>query len=329
MRTLVRHIPWLAAAALGSAFAVTAPAYAQSFPSQNITLVVSYPAGGVPDVIARIIGPAISDRLGRPVLVENRPGASTTIGTASVARSAPDGHTLLLGDAALAVVPNVVAKLSYDAERDLAAIAPLMRSFMTLMINPKVPAATVEELIALAKANPGELKFGSSGLGTPPHLGALAFLQATGVSMLHVPYRGVALALSDVVGGHIQVVFVSQSVGASQARSGNARVLAVYGEQRQRSLPEVPTFRERGIDTRVADQGTWFGMFVAAGTPAGVIDRLNQVINDVLRDAPTRTKLEEADFHLTGGTPAELGSLLREHTVHWREAFRKAGLKPE
>ncbi len=321
---------WASLCAVGLGLvALSSAALGQAYPTQNVTLVVAYPAGGVPDVIARILGPALSDRLGKPVVIENRAGASSTLGMASVARATPDGHTLLLGDTSLAVAPNVVAKLSYDAQRDLAPIAPLMRSFMTLMINPKVPAANVKELVLLAKAKPGELKYGTSGFGTPPHLGALAFIQAAGIDMLHVPYRGVALALNDVVGGHIQVVFVSQSVGASQAKGGNARVLGVYGEKRVASLPDVPTFRESGLDTRFADQGTWFGLVTTGGTPPPILERLNVVINQVLADPPTKGKLEAADFHLTGGTQADLAKLIADHTVHWREAFKKAGLKPE
>lgn len=315
-------------AAVAAALAA-APASAQTWPSQNITMVVPYPAGGVPDVIARIIGPPIADRLGKPVVVENRPGASTTVGTASVARAAPDGHTWLLADVAMTVVPNLVAKVGYDHQKDLAPVARLMRSFMTLLVNPGVPARSVAELVALAKARPGELKYGTSGIGSPPHLGALAFIQATGIDMLHVPYRGVALALNDVVGGHIQVVFVSQSVGASQVKANTVRVLGVYGEKRVASLPETPTFRELGLDTRVADQGAWFGMMVPTGTPAPVIERMGVVINEVLADPPIKARLEGADFALTGGTAADLKLLIDQQTDYWREAFKKAGVKPE
>lgn len=305
------------------------PALAQTYPTQNITLVVAYPAGGVPDVIARIMAPALADRLGKSVIIENRGGATTTVGTALVARATPDGHTLMLGDTSLAVAPNVVAKMPYDAQKDIAPIAPLMRSFMTLMVHPSVPATTPREFVALAKAKPGDLKYGTSGNGTPPHLGALAFIQASNIDVLHVPYRGVALALSDVVGGHLQFVFVSQSVGASQAKGGYARVLGVYGEKRVASLPDVPTFKESGFDTAFADAGTWFGLVTTGGTPKAVIDRLNEATNAVLADPPTKAKLEDADFHLTGGTPEQLAKLIADHTVYWREAFKKAGVKAE
>ncbi len=307
----------------------TLTATAQTYPTQNITLVVAYPAGGVPDVIARILAPALGDRLGRTVLVENRAGASTTVGTASVARAAPDGHTLMLGDTSLAVAPNVVAKMPYDSQKDLAPIALLMRSFMTLMVHPSVPAKTPQEFVALAKSKPGELKYGTSGIGTPPHLGALAFIQATGIDVLHVPYRGVALALSDVVGGHLQFVFVSQSVGASQAKGGNARVLGVFGEKRVASIPDVPTFKESGINTPFADAGTWFGLVTTAGTPKAVIDRLNKATNEALADPAVKAKLEAADFHLTGGSAESLAKLIADHTVYWRESFSKAGVKAE
>ncbi|MDB5569576.1 MAG: extra-cytoplasmic solute receptor [Hyphomicrobiales bacterium] len=316
------------AALLG--FAPPAPAQgAANFPSQTITIVVSYAAGGPPDVAARMIAPAMSTILGKPVVIENRTGASTAIGTQAVARAAPDGHTLLMADSALTVAPNILANPGFDPQKDFAPVAPLLRTYMTLVVHPSVPAKSVQELIAFAKGKPGELKYGTSGIGTPPYLGALAFIQATGVEMLHVPYRGVALALNDMVAGHLSLVFVSQSTAASQVQGGGARVLGVFGEKRHASLPDVPTFREVGLDTRIMDEGIWFGIVAPAGTPPAIVDKLNAAINAAVSEPATKSRLAAADFHVSGGSPADLRKTIDENTVYWREAFKRAGVIPQ
>ena len=303
---------------------------AVNFPTQNIVLVVPFPAGGPPDVIARILQPQLQTLLGKPVVIENRAGAASAMGASSVARAAPDGHTLLMVDPALAVAQNIMEKPGFDPQKDFAFVAPTMRSYMTLVVHPSVPAETVAEFIALAKARPGDIKYGTSGVGSPPYLGALAFLQATGVDLTHVPYRGAALALNDAVGGHISAVFVSQASAGAQVKGGQLRVLGVYGEQRLRSLPDVPTFKESGIDTPIANQGTWFGVAAPAGTPAPIIAKLNAAFNQALRDPHTRDLLEKADFvNIEGGTPDDLKKIVDENVVYWRELFKKAGVKPE
>ncbi len=327
----------LSAVVMSAAWAAFAsPAAAQdpssvaaSFPSQTITIVVGYAAGGPPDVAARMIAPAMSSILGKPVVIENRTGASTAIGTQAVARATPDGHTLLMADSALTVAPNILANPGFDPQKDFAPVAPLLRTYMTLVVHPSVPARTVQELVAFAKDKPGELKYGTSGVGTPPYLGALAFIQATGVEMLHVPYRGVALALNDMVAGHLSLVFVSQSTAASQVQGGNARVLGVFGEKRHESLPDVPTFREVGLDTRIMDQGIWFGIVAPAATPAPIVDKLNMAINAAINEPATKARLAAADFHVSGGSPADLRKTIDENTVYWREAFKRAGVAPQ
>lgn len=325
---------WLVPALTGcSAMLAAQPTAAQdaaaSFPSQNIVIVAPYPAGGPSDVISRILGPHISQQLGKPVIVENRAGASSTLGTSSVARSAPDGHTLLLVDPSLTVAPNVVAKPNYDAARDFVAVVPLVRSVMMLVVNASSPARSVAEFVELAKSRPGEIKYAHSGLGSPPFLGALAFVQATGVPIAAVPYRGVGQALSDVVGGHISMVFVSQAVAAPLVQAGKAKVLATMGPSRLKSLPEVPTFRETGLDLKLIDQGTWFGIAAPAATPAPIVAKLNAAFNRALADPEIRTKFEAIDYAVVGGTSAELEKTIAAHLVHWKDAFAKAGIKPE
>ena len=309
------------------------PALAQDaaagFPSQNIIIVAPYPAGGPSDVISRILGPHISQQLGKPVIVENRAGASATLGTASVARAAPDGHTLLLVDPSLTVAAHVVAKPNFDAAKDFVAVAPLVRSAMMLVVKSDAPAKSVQEFVAHAKANPGDIKYGHSGLGSPPHLGAMAFVEATGVQLTPVPYRGVGIALNDVVGGHISMVFVSQGVAAAQVKGGYARVLATMGATRLKSLPEVPTFRELGIDLKVIDEGTWFGIAAPAATPAPIVAKLNDAFNRALADPDIRSKFEAIDYTPIGGGSGVLAGIITAHLAHWKDAFAKAGVKPE
>ncbi len=319
--------------ALAAALLFPAMATGQSpakFPAGNITIVVPYAAGGPPDLIARMIAPVMGQTLGTSVIVENRPGASTAIGSALVARAAPDGLTIMTVDPGLVVSPYMVAKPGYDVQKDFAWIAPLMRSYMGLIVAKDFPAKSVGEFIAMAKAKPGDIKYGTSGLGTPPHLGALAFLQATNIDLVHVPYRGVALALNDVISGQISAVWMSQASAKAQVQSGLVRVLGVYGERRLSSLPDTPTFKELGIDTSVADQGTWFGFAAPAATPPDIVARLNAAVNAALRDPATHSLLEKADFvGIDGGSQGQLKAIIDSNVAYWREAFSKAGVKPE
>lgn len=320
-------------AAFAFAIAVTGQTAAQEagagYPSRNVTFVIPFPAGGVPDIVARIISPPLSELLGKPVVVENRPGASTTLATTSVVRATPDGYTILSVDISYTVAPNLVVKSNYDPLSDLTPVVLTSRSSLFLAVNPALPANSPQELVALAKAKPGELKYGTSGIGTPPHLGAVSFLNATGVSMLHVPYRGAALALQDVVGGHIQLIFTAPSVAASQGKAGQVRVLGVTGAQRSSSLPEVPTFKESGINMKEFDFGTWFGVMVPNGTPDGIVTKLNAAINKVLVMPDVVEKLAKQDFSVAGGAPSELTKVVELQTKYWREALQAAGVKPE
>ena len=324
---LVRWICLVAAVVFHqSALAQTSPA---KYPNGPITIIVAYAPGGPPDIIARLLSPVLGEELGASVVVENRPGASTAIGSAQLARAAPDGQTLMMVDPGLVVSPHMVAKPGYEVQKDFAWIAPLMRSYMGLVVRADFPAKSVAEFIAMAKAKPGDIKYGTSGLGTPPYLGALAFLQATNIDLTHVPYRGVALALNDVIAGNISAVWMSQATAGPQTKSGLVRVLGTFGDQRIASLGGVPTFRETGVDTRVADQGTWFGMAAPAGTPRPIIERINAAVNKALRDPATREKLEKADFAgINGGTPEDLSAMIDQNVVYWGEVFAKAGVKP-
>jgi len=321
MRFALRLLGSLSAIVMG--LAAGGAAQAQEYPARHITLVVPYAAGGPTDINARILAPALSEILGKQVVVENRGGAGTTIGTGLVAHAPADGYTLLFADIGLAVSHNLVDKANYDAQRDFAPVAFVTRSSLSLVVNPKVPANTVAELIDLAKKKPGEFQYASAGLGSPPHLAGVAFTRATGTEMLHVPYKGSGPAVSDVIGGQISLMFLGPSAAASQVKSGRLRALAITGAERSPALPDVPTFRESGIDLAGIDSGTWWGVVAPAGTPAAVVQKLNKAINRVLSDPRLKQKFAASDFTVVGGAPEAFGAFVKSQQDYWREALRQ------
>lgn len=302
---------------------------AAQYPSHNILVLVPFPPGGPPDVLNRIIAQQWGEELGKPVVVENRPGASTAIASQAVARAAPDGYTLLATDISIAVVPHILANPGFDPLKDLIPVGPTARSVLTVVINPAVPANTVQDLVALAKAKPDDIKVGHSGIGTPPHLGAVAFLQATKTRMLLVPYRGAALALNDVVAGHMSMLVTAPSTSIALTREGKVRMLGVTGGKRITALPDVPTLRENGIEMAGVDDGVWFGITAPAATPADIVSKLNATLNKAVQHAAVREKLAMLDITAGGGTPHEFGQHIATQLEFWREPMRAAGVKPE
>ena len=298
------------------------------FPSRNITYVVPFPAGGVADILARIYTPALAEALGKPIVIENRPGASTSLATNGVMRSPPDGYTIMQVDMSYAVAPNVVVA-GYDPVRALTPVVQVARSTLVLAAHPALSVKSAPELVTLAKAKPGELKYGTSGIGTPPHLGAVSFIVATGATMLHVPYRGAPQAFQDVVAGHVQLIFTAPSLSMEQARQGRVRLLGITGDTRSPSLPEVPTFSEVGIHMKEMDFGTWMGAMVPNGTPQAIVDKLNAAFNRVLAMPEVRAKLGQADYVVVGGAPSALAEVIASQTRYWRDALTAAGIKPE
>jgi tripartite-type tricarboxylate transporter receptor subunit TctC len=316
-------------AALLTAFSVVASAQAQTYPTKYITLVVPFPAGGPPDVNARFVATALSDVLGQQVIVENRSGAAGTIGTAAVARSAPDGYTLMLADITFLVGPSLFANLKYDPLRDFVPVGSLSRANMFLVVNPSFPAKTVSDLVAMAKQRPGELQYVNPGLGTPPHLAALAFTRATGTVMAPISYRGAGPAVADLVAGHVPIIFLGLSASAPQVQSGKLRALAVTGRQRVAEFSDIPTFRESGVDLGGLEDGAWFGIVAPTGTPAAIIEKLNSAVNQVLIDPKTRSAFETKAFATAvGGTSLEFGTFLRTQQKFWRKALESAGVHP-
>ena len=326
---MLRALAITASLVIAGATPGSAQEAASAYPSRNITLIVPQAAGGSPDVVARLVATPLAELLGRPVIIENRPGASASIGAAAVAKAPADGYTLLFIEITVVVAPSLITRVAYDPAKDFAPVSVIARSWLTMVVSTKVPAKTVTDFIALAKAKPGEMKFASSGLGSPPHLVGLAFLQATGTSMAHVPYRGTAPAVTDVVGGHVETLFVSFATAQSQAEAGLVRILAVSGPARFPTLPDVPTFKESGIDLKGAEDGAWFGLAAPAGTPAPIVDKLNAAVNQVLSQPATADLITAANFKAEGGKPEVLGRLIVEHTRYWSELLKASGIQPK
>ncbi len=300
-----------------------------SYPSRNILLVVPFAAGGPPDVIARVLAPSMSETLGRTIIVENRPGASTTMGTLAVTRAAPDGYTLLASSLSMVVVPYVLAKPGFDPLIDLKPISTTGSSPQTLVVNPALPIKTAADLVAYAKANPTAIKAAHTGIGTSTNLGLLALMQAGGFSTLQVPYRGAAQAISDIVAGHISLLMTAPSTSIQLARDGKVRLLGLTGPKRLTAIPEVPTLKEQGLDLSSLDAGVWFGLSAPAGTPDPIITKLNAAARKALADKSVVETLARNDTTTFSSTPQEFDKLIRDQITVWREVMRKAGIKPE
>ncbi len=302
---------------------------ASAYPSRNIQMLIPFPPGGPPDVIARLLATPLGEALGKPVVVENRPGASTSLATQAVARAAPDGYTLLASDMSIAVVPHILAKPGFDQLQDFKHIGRTAQTVLTLNINPGLAAKTARELVAFAKQKPGEVKVAHTGIGTPPHLGAVAFLQATGVDILLVPYRGAALAMADVVAGHVSMLVTAPSTSIALARDGKVRMLGMTGSKRLTALPDIPTLKESGIDMAALNDGVWFGISAPAGTPDAIVAKINAAIRKAVVDKTAVETLAKSDIATTASTPDEYTALIRSQTASWRDLMRNAGVKPE
>lgn len=299
------------------------------YPSRNILLVVPFAPGGPPDVIARVIAPSLGTTLGRSVVVENRVGASTSIGTVSVARAAPDGYTLLASSLAMVVVPFILSKPGFDPLADLKPISSTGTSVQTLVMSPALPILTVSDLVSYARAKPNEIRAAHAGIGTSPHLGLVALMQAADIQLLMVPYRGAAQAISDVVAGHVGMLMTAPSTSIALARDGKVRVLGVTGDKRLTALPEVPTLKESGFHLKSFDAGVWFGLSAPAGTPDGIVAKLQAAVEKAVQEAEVRDTLAKSDIVTHSSTPQAYGQLIAEQLVMWRDVIKQAGIRPE
>ncbi|MGE0037844.1 MAG: Bug family tripartite tricarboxylate transporter substrate binding protein [Xanthobacteraceae bacterium] len=322
--------------ALGAAFGLAAlcsaaPAQesAATYPSRPITFLVGFAAGGPTDVIARAVAGPLADELGQPVVVENRPGGGGSTAAMALSRAKPDGYTLGSFDVAMVVGPNIVAGATYDPINDFRPIVVSARTPLSFVGSNALPAKTVAELIALAKSKPDEIKLAHAGVGSPPHLGAVTFLQATGTKMVLVPYRGAAPAIQDIIAGHVGLLFTAPSTSIALARDGKVRLLGVTGHERMKSMPDVPTLRESGVDMGALDANQWFGVAAPAGTPDYVVARINAAVNKVLKNKALQEKIGKLEFTVAGGTPEEAAALGRSQAEFWKKTLAATGIKPK
>ena len=306
--------------------AVSRIAMAQTYPSRPVRLIVTTAAGGSPDIIARLIGQWLSERLGQPIIVDNRPGAGTNIGTEMGVRAPPDGYTLLMALSANAINATVYDKLPFNFIRDTAPVASIASIPLIMEVNPSVPAKTVPEFIAYAKANPGKINMASGGSGTPAHVAGELFKMMAGINMVHVPYRGEGLALPDLISGQLQALFGVMPASLGYIKAGKLRALAVTTAKRQELLPDVPTAGEflPGYEAR-----GWYGIVGPKATPVNIIEKLNQEINAALADPSMKTRLTDLGCAVFAGSPADFGKFIAEETEKWAKVIKFAGIKPE
>jgi len=306
--------------------AVSRIAMAQTYPSRPVRLIVTTAAGGSPDIIARLIGQWLSERLGQPIIVDNRPGAGTNIGTEIGVRAPPDGYTLLMALSANAINATLYDKLPFNFIRDTAPVASIASIPLIMEVNPSVPAKTVPEFIAYAKANPGKINMASGGSGTPAHVAGELFKMMAGINMVHVPYRGEGLALPDLISGQLQALFGVMPASLGYIKAGKLRALAVTTAKRQELLPDVPTVGEflPGYEAR-----GWYGIVGPKATPVNIIEKLNQEINAALADPTMKTRLTDLGCAVFAGSPADFGKFIAEETEKWAKVVKFAGIKPE
>jgi tripartite-type tricarboxylate transporter receptor subunit TctC len=301
-------------------------ARAQAYPTRPVRIIVGFPPGGGNDVMARLISQALSDRLGQSFIVENRPGVAGNIGTELAINAAPDGYTLLATATPNAVNATLYENLKFNVIRDIAPIAGVMRVPNIVVVNPSFPTKTVPELIAYARANPGKVNFGSGGNGTQVHMAAELFKMLANVNMVHVPYRGEALALGDILGGHLDVVFSTTSSSIEQVKAERLRPLAVTSAVRLDVLPGVPAL---GEFVPGYESSFWAGLAAPRNTPVEIVNRLNREINGALHDARLQARLADLGGAAMGGSPADFGNLIAEETEKWARVVRFAGIKTE
>jgi tripartite-type tricarboxylate transporter receptor subunit TctC len=299
-------------------------AKAQAYPMRPVRIIVGFAAGGGNDILARLTGQWLSERLGQPVLIENRIGASGNIATEAVVTAPPDGYTLLQVSATNARNTTLYDKLKFIFHRDIAPVASIMRTANVLDLNPSVPVRTVPEFVAYAKANPGKLNMGSAGIGSSQHLAGELFKMMTGVNLVHVPYRGGAPAIIDLLGGQVQVMFDSLSESIEYIRTGKLRPLAVTTATRLEVLPDVPTLGEfvRGYEV-----SGYYGLGAPRNTPAAIVDKLNREINAALADPKMTARLADLGGRPLPGTPADFGKLIADETEKWAKVIRAANIK--
>jgi tripartite-type tricarboxylate transporter receptor subunit TctC len=325
MTVLRRQFLHLAAGAVAFP-AVSRVTWAETYPSQPVRVIVGFAAGGPNDILARLIGQWLAKRLGHPFVIENRPGAGSNIATEAVVHAPPDGYTLLLVGSPNAINASLYDRLNFNFIRDIAPVASFMRGALVLAIHPSVPAKTLPEFIVYAKANPGKLSYGSGGVGGITHITAELFKMMTGVEMVHVPYRGVAPALTDLLGGQVQALFANPAQSIPYIGAGRLRALAITAATRSEALPDIPTV---GEFVPGYEASSIFGFGAPKNTPAEVIDKLNKEINAGLADPEIKARVADLDGTVLVGAPADFGKLIADDTEKWGKVIRAANIKVE
>jgi tripartite-type tricarboxylate transporter receptor subunit TctC len=305
--------------------AVSRFAWAQAYPTRPVRIIVGTPAGGGLDIVARLVGQWLSERLGQPFVIENRPGAGTNIGTEVVVRAAPDGYTLLLIATANAINATLYEKLNFNFVRDIAPVGTISREPYIMLVIPSFPAKTVPEFIAYAKANPGTINMASAGAGTGTHVAGELFKMMSGTNMQHVPYRGGAPVLTDLIGGQVQVYFGLISGSIEYVRAGKLRALAVTTASRSNALPDIPTM---GDFLPGYEASAFYGVGAPKNTPAEIVDRLNKEINAAIADPKIRARLDDLASMALAGSPTDFGKHIADETEKWGKVIRAANIKP-
>lgn len=320
MKPVLRSVVLLAAATL--AF----HAGAQSYPSRTVRIIVPYAAGGNTDITARAIGARLAEVFGQQVIVDNRPGGGTNIGSELAAKAAPDGYTLFMGGASNAINMTLYAKPPYDTLRDFAPIALCVKGANVLSVHPSLPAKNLKELIALAKQRPGQLNFASSGLGSSNQMAGELFKMMAGINIVHVPYKGNAPALTDAIAGNVEMVFSGVPALVPHIKSGRLRAIAIGSLKRFSAIPEVPTFDESGLKGYEAT--TWFGLMAPARTPKEIVARLNTEVGRILASPDLRQRFVSDGLEPIGGSPEEFAKFIRDEIAKYAKVIKNAGIKP-
>jgi tripartite-type tricarboxylate transporter receptor subunit TctC len=323
---LSRHQFLHLAAGAAALPAVSRIARAQNYPTRPVRVVVPYAAGGATDIIARVIGQWLSERLGQQFLIENRPGAGTNLGTDTVAHAPSDGYTLLVCDASSAINATLYNKLNFNFIRDIAPVASIVRLPYVVLLHPSVPAKTIGDFVAYAKANPGKINMASAGIGSPSHVSGVLFQMMSGVNMTHVPYRGAGPATTDLLSGQVQVYITTLAQSIDYIGTGKLRALAVTATTRLDALPDIPTV---GDSVPRYEASGWWGVGAPRATPAETIDKLNRETNAALADPKIKARLAALGGAPLVGSPADFGKLIAEETEKWAKVIRAANIKAE
>jgi tripartite-type tricarboxylate transporter receptor subunit TctC len=320
----IRNLP-IAAAALATLL-VPQFAWAQNFPSRPVRIVVAFPPGGPTDFVGRLVADKMTSLLGQRVYIDNKPGANGTLGGGDVAKSDPDGHSLFLTTAgAVTVSPHIMASMPFDTFRDFAPVSLVTKVSEVCVVSPKLGIKSVKDLVALAKQKPGTIPFASTGIGSPPHLAQLMLDTSAGVTFLHVPYRGAAPALTDLLGGQVEVVCLDMPVLISQIQAGNLVPIGIAGDKRDAVLPDVPTLAEQGFAN--TDASNWYALLAPAKTPADVIAKINKAADDALKDPEVHDKLVKTGATPVGGTPEQLGTFMKAEYEKWGRVVKEHDVK--